>query len=156
MRCRGRSSGTGHCSLSPWLLSLLSLSLLGPSAPVTKPCMLQQLQLRSVGSLPGYFSAEHWDSGKSKSIFAGRNLPPWLQSIKEITVQTHRKGAVLLLVLPDKQQFRIYSLQISLINKVKDLHPQNCSQKAWNEQGGTCTARSRILADRKPSTAWFG
>lgn len=143
MTSRGRSSGTGHS----WLLSLLSLSLLGPSAPVTKPCMLQQFQLRSVESLPGYFSVELWDSGKSKNLFAGRNSPPWLQSIKEITAQTHRKGAVLLLVLPDKQQFRIYSLQISLINKVMDLHAQKHSQKAWNGQGGICTARPSLERD---------
>lgn len=42
---------------------------------------------------------------------------------------------MLLLVLPDKQQFRIYSLQISLINRVKDLHPQNHGQKPGNRLG---------------------
>lgn len=121
--------------LSPWLLSLLSLSLLVPSAPVTKPCMLQQLQLSSMESLAGYFSAEPWDSERSRAFLQGVIHLLWCQSIKEITVQAPRKGAVLLLVLPDKQQFRIYSLQISLIKRVKDLHPQNHGQKPWNRLG---------------------
>lgn len=42
---------------------------------------------------------------------------------------------MLLLVLPDKQQFRIYSLQTSLIKGVKDSHAQNHRQKPWNRLG---------------------
>lgn len=42
---------------------------------------------------------------------------------------------MLLLVLPDKQQFRIYSLQISLIKRVESSHPQNHGQKPWNRPG---------------------